>query len=141
LDSEGRSVSSNFYWLSTQEDRLAWEKSDWYHTPVKTHADFTALAALPATTLATSARFEDAGPEGMARVRIENTGASLAFQVHLKLTERAGGREILPVFWEDNYLALLPGEKREIRVSYPLRPGGTRPAVEVDAWNVPRASY
>jgi exo-1,4-beta-D-glucosaminidase len=140
-DSEGRSVSSNFYWLSTREDELAWEKSDWYHTPVKTHADLTARAVLPPTTLATSARFENAGPEGMARIRIENTGASLAFQVHLKLAERAGGREILPVWWEDNYLALLPGEKREIRVSYPLRPGETRPAVEVEAWNVPRATY
>jgi exo-1,4-beta-D-glucosaminidase len=141
LDSGGRSLSSNFYWLSTREDGLAWEKSDWFHTPVKTHADLTALATLPPTTLALSARFEEAGAEGMARVRIENTGPSLAFQVHLKLTEGAGGREILPVFWEDNYLALLPGEKREIRVSYPLPPGGVRPVVEVDAWNASRATY
>ncbi len=107
LDSEGRSVSSNFYWLSTQEDR----------------------------------RFEPAGAEGKARVRVENTGPSLAFQVHLKLAAPAGGREILPVWWEDNYLALLPGEKREIRVSYPLPPGGVRPLVEADAWNASRTTY
>ena len=35
------------------------------------------------------------------------------------LARRASGREILPVFWDDNYFELFPGEKREIRVAFP----------------------
>lgn len=140
-DPAGRPISSNFYWLSTRPDVLEWEKTDWYHTPVKAHADLTALARLPPTTLAVTARFEEGGPEGVARVSVGNTGRSLAFQVRLKLTERASGREILPVRWEDNYFELLPGEKREIRASYPLDGRVGRPAVEVEAWNVSRARY
>jgi hypothetical protein len=66
-------------------------------------------------------------------VRVKNTGQALAFQVRLKLTR--GGADVLPVLWEDNYLALLPGETREVRVSYPE--GDAPAAVEAEAWNGP----
>jgi len=137
-DSAAGLVSSNFYWLSTREDVLDWKNTEWYYTPTRTHADLTALAALPATTLAVATRFEDSGPEPGARVTVENTGTALAFQVRLELIEAANGEELLPVFWEDNYFALLPGEKREVRVSYP-RDGRTASlAVAAGAWNAPR---
>jgi exo-1,4-beta-D-glucosaminidase len=132
-------TSENFYWLSTQADVLDWAKSDWYFTPVRRHADLTALARLPATSLDVSAEHTDAGLEGSARVRVSNTGPALAFQVRLKLTDGVGGPEILPVFWDDNYLALMPGESREVRASYRLkdRKAG-RAALEVEGWNVPK---
>ena len=39
--------------------------------------------------------------------------------------------------WQDNYLSLLPGEKREITASYRARElAGARPSVEVSGWNV-----
>jgi exo-1,4-beta-D-glucosaminidase len=140
-DPSGRRVSSNFYWLSTREDELDWKKTEWYYTPTKVHSDLSALAKLPPTTLAAYLKIEDAGADGRARVRIENTGKALAFQVHLKLLDGKGGREILPVFWEDNYFALFPGEAREITVSYPKGKAGSAPALEADAWNVPLAAY
>src|SRR5437870_8485 len=117
-DAAGRPVSSNFYWLSTREDQLDWAKTEWYYTPTLVHADLTALANLPATTLTVSARPEPSGPEGVVRVTVENTGKALAFQVRLKLTDGAGGLELLPVFWEDNYLPLFPSERRELVVRY-----------------------
>ena len=55
--------------------------------------------------------------------------------MRLKLTDGAGGEEVLPVFWEDNYFALLPGEKRELTVSYPYPRGA--PSVQAEAWNAP----
>ena len=70
---------------------------------------------------------------------VENAGRALAFQVRVKLIEGAGGREILPVYWEDNYFELLPGEKRVLHVSYP-RGSGARPVVEAEAWNAPAAT-
>ena len=33
-DATGRTVSRNVYWLSTKKDVLAWDKSEWYYTPV-----------------------------------------------------------------------------------------------------------
>ena len=137
-DSGGRTLSTNFYWLSTQEDVLDWENTKWYYTPTKTHADLTALATLPPTTL--TVRATDGGtaaPDSMV-VTVENAGNALAFQVHLEALDPASGEEILPVFWEDNYFALLPGERREIRVSWP---DGRRPAsltITAEAWNSAR---
>jgi hypothetical protein len=41
---------------------------------------------------------------------------------------------------EDNYLALMPGEQRDIHVTVPAATGAARLAIEADAWNAPRAS-
>ena len=71
---------------------------------------------------------------GRGRVRVTNTGPALAFQVRLKLSDTADGRERLPVHWDDNYFALLPGESREVAVSFPA---GGAPVVEAEAWNAP----
>jgi exo-1,4-beta-D-glucosaminidase len=134
-DAGGATVSTNLYWLATRDDVLDWKKTEWFYTPVKQHADLTALARLPATTLALD-RLDDSGRPGQARVRVSNTGKGLAFQVRLKLTEGPDGREPTPVSWDDNYFALLPGESREIAVSYASR-AAARPVIEAAAWNAP----
>jgi len=136
-DAGGQDLGSNFYWLSTKPDVMDWEKSDWFHTPVTSHADLTALDRLPPTRLALSVRREPSTADGRAAVvRVRNEGRALAFQVRLKLMR--GGDEVLPVIWEDNYFALLPGETREVRVSYPE--GDAAAAVEAQAWNGPSSS-
>ena len=70
---------------------------------------------------------------------LENPSRSLAFFVRLKVNKGKGGDEVLPVLWEDNYVSLLPGEKREIEASYRSSDlAGKRPEVEVTGWNVTR---
>ena len=99
------------------------------------HSDLTALAT-PAG--------DDARPrvpttgDGGARSTVENTGKALAFLVHLRMVDPATGEEALPVFWEDNYFELMPGEKREL--GSPGRGGAaTGPlALDAAAWNVAR---
>jgi len=108
---------------------------------VTTHADLTALATLPTTTLAVSRRAQDTSDGGAAIVTVENTGRSLAFQVHLKLVDPASGDEVLPVFWDDNYFALVPGEKRDVRVALPRQARAASLAVDAEAWNVSRKRY
>jgi len=136
-DASGTTVSTNLYWLATRDDVLDWKKTEWFYTPVRQHADLTALARLPATTLALD-RIDDFGVPGQVRVRVSNTGTALAFQVRVKLTEGPPGHEYepLPVFWDDNYFALLPGESRELAVSYASR-SAARPVIEAEAWNAP----
>jgi hypothetical protein len=45
--------------------------------------------------------------------------------------------EILPVLWEDNYFALLPGETRQVTATYRANnKNKLAPTVEVEGWNV-----
>jgi exo-1,4-beta-D-glucosaminidase len=67
---------------------------------------------------------------------VENPTKNLAFFVRLKVDKGKAGEEILPVLWQDNYISLLPGEKREISASYRASDsGGAAPYVEVKGWN------
>ena len=136
-DAAGRPVSRNVYWLSTKKDVLAWEKSEWYYTPVTEFADFTGLEKLTPATVKATATFE----AGRARVRLENPGPSIAFLVHLAVRKGVGGEEVLPVLWQDNYATLLPGETRELTATYTARDlGRATPVVTVDGWNVAPAT-
>jgi exo-1,4-beta-D-glucosaminidase len=137
LDGPAGVVSRNFYWLSAREDVLDFKKTKWFYTPTKVHGDLTALARLPQTTLSATAQFAEGGPEGSALVVVENTGTALAFQVHLRVADRESGEEVLPVYWQDNYLALMPGEKRTLRVSFPRRPFPGTLGLTASAWNAP----
>jgi exo-1,4-beta-D-glucosaminidase len=138
-DSGGRLVGSNFYWLSTKPETLDWAKSNWYTTPTASYADYTSLAQLPKVKLNVSTGSERDGDseDAVTRVTVENPSKSVAFFVRLKLDRGKGGEEILPVVWQDNYISLLPGEKREIRATYRANAlGSATAAVEVSGWNV-----
>ena len=136
-DSTGKLVGSNFYWLSTKPETLDWAKTTWWVTPTASYADYTALSQLPKVKLKVSDRSERKGEEGITRVSLENPSKSLAFFVRLKVNKGVNGEEILPVVWEDNYISLLPGEKREITATYRASELGTaKPAVEMSGWNV-----
>ena len=87
--------------------------------------------------LKVASRSERKGEESITHVTLENPSKTLAFFVRLKVNKGAKGEEILPVIWQDNYVSLLPGEKREITGSY--RSGAlaaAKPVVEVSGWNV-----
>jgi exo-1,4-beta-D-glucosaminidase len=136
-DGSGKLVGSNFYWLSTKPETLDWSKSDWYTTPTASYADYTSLTQLPRVKLNVSSRTEKLESGSVTRVTIENPSKTLAFFVRLKLDKGKGGEEILPVVWQDNYISLLPGEKREITATYRASSmGAARPEVEVSGWNV-----
>ncbi len=47
------------------------------------------------------------------------------------------GRTIVPVFWEDNYVSLLPGESRTLRATFAAADlGGEKPVFSYKGWNV-----
>ncbi len=136
-DSTGKIVGSNFYWLSTSAESLDWAHSTWYTTPTATYADYTALRQLPTVKVSVSSRSERQGDQDVTRVTLGNPSKNLAFFIRLKLDKGKGGEEILPVVWQDNYLSLMPGEKREITATYRATDLGTaKAAVEIRGWNV-----
>jgi exo-1,4-beta-D-glucosaminidase len=139
-DAAGRPVSSNFYWLSTKPDVLDWDNSTWYATPTKSFSDLTALASLPEVEVKAAAASEVQGLDGITRVHVENPSSKLAFSVHLRVIRSAGTpdeAELLPVLWQDNYFALLPGEKRDVTATYRAADAAKLPVtVRIDGWNV-----
>jgi exo-1,4-beta-D-glucosaminidase len=136
-DSAGNLVGSNFYWLSTKPETLDWAKSTWWMTPTDSFADYTALSQLPKVKLKIAENTERQGEESITHVTLENPGKSLAFFIRLKINKGAHGDEVLPVIWEDNYISLLPGEKREVTASYrSAELGVSKAAVQVSGWNV-----
>jgi exo-1,4-beta-D-glucosaminidase len=136
-DSAGKIVGSNFYWLSTTTETLDWAQSNWYTTPTATYSDFTALKTLPKVKLNITSRSERKGDEEVTHVTLQNPSKNLAFFVRLKIDKGKGGEEILPVLWEDNYISLMPAEKREITATYHASELGTaKPEVEISGWNV-----
>jgi len=135
----GKLLSRNFYWLSTHPDVSDFPKSEWYYTPLSQFANFQALQDLPKVDVKASMEFSDAGPEPTAHVTIENTGSGLAFLTRLRLLRGKNGPEILPIFWDDNYISLLPGEKREVAVHVRKHDlGSAKPVLAVDGFNVSR---
>ena len=136
-DAEGKIVSSNFYWLSTQMDVSDWAHGTGHYTPITTYADLTGLEQLPPVGVKVVSRAEQRGAEEVDHVTVENVGANLAFMVHLTAHKGRDGADINPVYWEDNYFELMPGETRNVTAAYQRKLlGGARPEIKVDGWNV-----
>jgi exo-1,4-beta-D-glucosaminidase len=96
--------------------------------------------------------------QNITHVTVKNPSKSLAFMVRLRLLKggagtaknpatnpgnasslnptAAGGDDVLPIMWDDNYFTLLPGEQREITATYAAADLGTaQPVIAVEGWN------
>jgi len=131
-------LSRNFYWLSTKPDELDFSKTEWYYTPQTSFADFSSLQNLPKAKVHATLRGAAATERDRAfHVAVENTSKGVAFLTRLRLVKGREQTEILPVFWQDNYLSLLPGEKREVTVHIrKVDLAGAQPTLLVDGFNV-----
>jgi hypothetical protein len=113
-DSAGAAVSENLYWLGA------------------TSAAYRKLGRLGAATVTASARAE----KGRVVVSLKNTGSVAAIETKLTLL-KADGTRMLPAYYSDNYVSLLPGEARDVVVEY--QAGGGAAQVGLRGWNVPSA--
>jgi exo-1,4-beta-D-glucosaminidase len=134
-DASGKQVGSNLYWLSTKAETIDWAKSTWWTTPTASYADYAALQELPKVKLKVSSVTQNKGSDAVTHVIVDNPSRSVAFFVRLKLS--AKGDEVLPVVWEDNYITLLPGEKRDLTATYRASQlAGAKPVVEASGLNI-----
>ena len=122
-DASGELISSNFYWLSAKGDEKA---------------DFTSLNNLPEANLNISVSpLQKVGNTNILEVTLENPTSSLAFFINPKILKATSKDMVLPVFWEDNYFSLLPGEKRTVKVEFSSENlDGEKPLLEVEGFNV-----
>ncbi len=120
-DAHSGVLSENFYW------RAAPDHED----------DFQALNNLPTVALDIQARRENAAGVCLLDVTVFNPTKSVALMAHLQLRQARSGRRVLPVFYSDNYLSLLPGERKSLTIEAASADlDGQEPLLVVDGWNV-----
>ena len=107
-------VGRNFYWLSTKEDVLDWKNTQWHLTPNKSYADLTSIYDMPEAEVEVIFTSNETNGRIEAPVKLKNLSDKIAFFTELTLKDN-NGSAILPVYWEDNYVTLLPGEERDIK--------------------------
>lgn len=114
-DAAGRVVSVNSYWQSADEASLQ---------------RLNHLAAQPVRLTMMAGR---EGEDSLVRVTLIDLGTGPVLAAKLTLLDQQG-RRILPAYYSDNYLTLLPGERQEVTIRY----AGTGRATEVSlrGWNV-----
>lgn len=135
----GKEVSSNFYWLPSKLSIIDWKNAglDTDHAPIATYEDLTALNKLPRVRLNATAKMEQSSAGDQVRITVHNPSRSLAFQVHLGIRKAGSADEVLPVLWEDNYIALMPGESKVLTATYMKRDAvGRNATLVVDGWNI-----
>jgi exo-1,4-beta-D-glucosaminidase len=137
-DSGGKLVSDNFYWLSTKLDTLDWaHKQDTVYTPQREFGDLTGLNSLPQVKLEVKAESHHEGGKETLRLKIKNPSASVAFQIHGRITQGKDGDDVVPIFWDDNYFSLLPGEEKSVTVTYDTPDlDAKEPVLEIDGYNM-----
>jgi exo-1,4-beta-D-glucosaminidase len=136
-DASKKTVSSNFYWLTPTPDVMGAPdpSTSWYFMPIATYADFSSLGALPPATVTATAATTASGGKSMTAVTLKNTSGMLAFFVRVQVL--AGGSEVLPVIWDENYVSIPPGGTKTVTATYATAAAaGAGVKVGVGGWNV-----
>ena len=101
LTENGKVVSDNFYHRSLEENN---------------YQDLRQLAKVALQSTTTVDKHAD-GTWSAVSV-IENKTSTPALMIRLNVVGGKDGQQLLPVFYSDNYFSLLPGEKKEVRMSW-----------------------
>ena len=132
-DGRGTKVSENFYWIPAKLAELDWSKTTYVNTPAIRYADMRDLASLPRASVQFSARPGKA--RGEVVVDVKNSSSSVAFFLHLRAVKPGTEEEIAPVFWDDNFISLMPGDARALMASGLAEAKGEM-EIKLDGWNV-----
>jgi len=95
------------------------------------------LNHLPAANLVATAAASGAGK---VHVTLKNAGTAVALANKLTLVNAADGATILPAYYSDNYVSLLPGETREVEIEYPASATKGGAAVKLRGWSLGETS-
>jgi exo-1,4-beta-D-glucosaminidase len=133
---QGTVISENFYWLPAKLADLDWSKSTYVNTPAITYADMQDLQNLPPADI--TIKGKRSNHDGAAVIHLHNSALAVAFFLQVQALRPGSDEELAPLFWNDNFISLLPGESRDLRVTG-LPPGPIE--IKLDGWNVKSTSY
>lgn len=115
-DVNGNELDENFYWLS---DRA------------KSYEAFNELESVKLQLKVSKS------PDGKKMVTVGNPGKETAFFIRLKVTDEKGAT-LSPVYMDENYFTLLPGESRTVKIDLnSLIPASATPLkINAEGWNI-----
>ncbi len=119
FDAKNELLSTNLYWQHVAQD------------------EFAGLMKLPTARLDVTAAMNSQAETTRITVMLHNPSSSVALMTHLQLHQKKSGKRVLPVFYSDNYLSLVPEESTSITIDAATKDlAGDAPLIEVDGYNV-----
>jgi mannosylglycoprotein endo-beta-mannosidase len=116
LDKNKHKLSENIYWIKDAS------------------GNYSGLQEMPASQLQVAAT---KAANGNIEVTLTNPAkAPLAFFNRLSLVDPATHKRVLPVFYSDNYISVLPGDQKKVTLEYQPKNGGQLPQLSVSGWNL-----
>jgi hypothetical protein len=116
-DAQGALVSQNLYWLGARP------------------ASYRELNSLPPTQLKALATSTTAGDTVKLTIQLTNPASVVSLENKLTLLNAGDKQRILPAYYSDNYVSLLPGESRTIQVEYPSAAAHGPAQIALRGWN------
>jgi hypothetical protein len=119
LEARGRGgafLSRNVYWL------------------IRDAVGGRGLSQMKPQPVSITAAVSGSGPEAHVTVTLQNAGSAPSLNNKLTLLDASGAR-ILPAYYSDNYVSLLPGERRVVDIVYPAAVAKGAPHVTLRGWD------
>ena len=119
LSINGNPVSDNFYWRGVED------------------GNYQALKQLPKEELRNNTRSKKSGKKWILTTTLKNSSDQPVLMVRLKVVGKTSGDRILPVFYSDNFVSLMPGEEKVIVMKLDDRDTrGEKPSVVISGFNL-----
>jgi hypothetical protein len=119
LTENGNVISDNFYWRGKED------------------GNYQSLRQLPKASLQTQTTLTRQGNEWLLSATLKNDTPTPALMVRLKVVGDKTSERILPVFFSDNYISLMPGEEKTVTMRLQHRDTrGEKPTLEISGFNL-----
>jgi hypothetical protein len=123
LSRGGQVLSSNFYLRGVTE------------------GDYGGIRNLPHAKVEAQTHITHRGSRWAITAQLHNVSTSPALMVRVKAVRAKTGDPILPALYNDNYIALMPGERKSISVELEdADTRGEKPRLTVDGYNLTKAN-
>jgi mannosylglycoprotein endo-beta-mannosidase len=116
LDHNQKCISQNIYWVPNEK------------------GEYTGLQKMPASQVQVSAK--QLVPGKIQATLTNPANAPLAFFNRLSLVNAHTNQRLLPVFYSDNYVSVLPGETKTVVMDYDAAQYPDKPSVSISGWNL-----
>ncbi|MDR0538198.1 MAG: discoidin domain-containing protein [Tannerellaceae bacterium] len=119
LSENGKVISDNVYWRGRED------------------GDYKLFNQMPRVKLTEQQSAVRNGSDWHLSVTLKNETSTPALMIRLKAVGSQSGKRILPAFFSDNYIFLMPGEERRLEVSLKTEDSrGEVPRLEISGFNV-----
>lgn len=99
-DGEGSLLSENFYWRNANQ------------------YNYQALNTLPVADVRIAETQKRENGKCVISCRVSNYSSTVAFGNRLKVVNKQTGKRVLPIYLNDNYFTLMPGESKDMEIEF-----------------------